>query len=768
MKLFYTNIKNFWPYYFVTILSFVTILIWFKDGRIIHFADSAYPLDAKLTLQNFLYTWKNDLSGGLVDLTGVALLPLFAFISFLVSFGLNAVYAQAFFFFLILSFTGISVVLLFKQISHYTGLSENPFMILGPTIFYMANLYISMNGWRNLVFLYIFYAFLPFIILLYTKFLEEKHLKYIIYLSIFTSLVISPALTNIGYVFILIIILIIVSLIFLFLKKLTFTSLLKLIIIGTIIWLLLNLWYLLPQFASISDTVAKATHNDFSGSLSILNVISSHASILNILSIQGFFSLYDTLGGKWYEWTWLYTESFLGILSLIFPLILVYTLLNRLKGTKSNIYYLLGPILIIFGTFLSKGSHEPFGNFFIYLVQNYPVPFLAFRAAYEKLGILVTLGYLFVLYFFFYLINQKYKRAYLISIVVVVIIIVLGFPIWTGTIFSSGNGIRPSAMIEIPPDYYEVANLLKSDSTALTLSLPLQGNTWLSSNWNEGKNGYVGIDILRWLTHTPIISGSTGNADLDSFDNNIEFGFTGEKIEIENLIKRNIKYVLVRKDINYEWARTYGKEMMKISDLIQKLDRSDDFIKKYESKNLALYEVRNEYIKPVINSNTSLLFQMINPTKYKINMKLKDRRNVFFYRTYNSQWKLYLTPILITPWCKSFEYYENTQIPKCNDNNTFFEGEELSYLLKQPIFNDTHEVVNGYANGWSIDPEYIRVKYPKEFYKETQDGAIEIEFVLYYKPQSYFYIGLIISGLSFMGCIGYLLWDWRKKRTIKV
>jgi len=107
--------------------------------------------------------------------------------------------------------------------------------------------------------------------------------------------------------------------------------------------------------------------------------------------------------------------------------------------------------------------------------------------------------------FLFYLSNQKYKRANLIGIVVVLIIIVLGFPIWTGTIFSSGNGIRPSAMIEIPPDYYEVANLLKSDPTALTLSLPLQGNTWLSSNWNGGKNGYVGIDILRWLTHTPII-----------------------------------------------------------------------------------------------------------------------------------------------------------------------------------------------------------------------------------------------------------------------
>jgi Ca2+-dependent lipid-binding protein len=92
------------------------------------------------------------------------------------------------------------------------------------------------------------------------------------------------------------------------------------------------------------------------------------------------------------------------------------------------------------------------------------------------------------------------------------------------------------------------------------------------------------------------------------------------------------------------------------------------------------------------------------------------------------------------------------------------EGEELVYLWEKPIFDNSHKMINEYANSWTIDPEYIKANYPKDFYKENQDGSIEIEMVLYFQSQSYFYIGLIISGLIFIGGIGYLVWDCKRKR----
>jgi len=37
-----------------------------------------------------------------------------------------------------------------------------------------------------------------------------------------------------------------------------------------------------------------------------------------------------------------------------------------------------------------------------------------------------------------------------------------------------------------------------------------------------------------------------------------------------------------------------------------------------------------------------------------------------------------------------------------------------------------------------------------------------------YSKQSYFYIGLIISGITFISCVGYLIYDWRKNKNRKI
>jgi hypothetical protein len=80
-----------------------------------------------------------------------------------------------------------------------------------------------------------------------------------------------------------------------------------------------------------------------------------------------------------------------------------------------------------------------------------------------------------------------------------------------------------------------------------------------------------------------------------------------------------------------------------------------------------------------------------------------------------------------------------------------------SKLWEKPIFDDTHQMVYGYANQWAIDPEYIRANYPKDYYKENPDGTIDILMTMYFRPQSYFYLGLIISGLTLFGCVSYLV-----------
>ncbi|MCK5123111.1 MAG: hypothetical protein KAQ87_03110 [Candidatus Pacebacteria bacterium] len=98
-------------------------------------------------------------------------------------------------------------------------------------------------------------------------------------------------------------------------------------------------------------------------------------------------------------------------------------------------------------------------------------------------------------------------------------------------------------------------------------------------------------------------------------------------------------------------------------------------------------------------------FEKINPTKYRVKVKADEPFMLSFAENYNSLWVAYIND-------KEYE----------------------------PI--PLYSIINGF---W-ID--------------ETGDLDITIE----YKPQRWFYIGALISGTTLFLCLGYLVWDWRRRR----
>lgn len=107
---------------------------------------------------------------------------------------------------------------------------------------------------------------------------------------------------------------------------------------------------------------------------------------------------------------------------------------------------------------------------------------------------------------------------------------------------------------------------------------------------------------------------------------------------------------------------------------------------------------------------------------------------------------------------------DSYNVTECESENRFYVGWELSKLWEKPIFDDTHTMIYDYANQWTIDPEYIKANYSKEYYKENPDGSIDVRMTLYFKPQSYFYLGLIISGSTILLLLGYLGYDVVRNR----
>ena len=88
-----------------------------------------------------------------------------------------------------------------------------------------------------------------------------------------------------------------------------------------------------------------------------------------------------------------------------------------------------------------------------------------------------------------------------------------------------------------------------------------------------------------------------------------------------------------------------------------------------------------------------------------------------------------------------------------------------NYFLPDAFHSESDATLNSFL----IDPRYIRQNLPASAYKVNPDGSLDVNLTLYFKPQSYFYVGLIVSGTTLLACLGYLGWDFaarrRKRRT---
>lgn len=153
----------------------------------------------------------------------------------------------------------------------------------------------------------------------------------------------------------------------------------------------------------------------------------------------------------------------------------------------------------------------------------------------------------------------------------------------------------------------------------------------------------------------------------------------------------------------------------------------------YERINSGNFIVKWAILEQLVVSDDKInepgvFFKRINPAKYIINIRGASAPFwLIFSESYHKKWTL----------------FKNTNSTACRTNLTNssvtegihssrFEIKDIKYLRKTPL-NARHFEVNGYANTWYIDPKY----------HETGEN---FSLVLYFLPQSYFYLGLILSA----------------------
>jgi hypothetical protein len=166
------------------------------------------------------------------------------------------------------------------------------------------------------------------------------------------------------------------------------------------------------------------------------------------------------------------------------------------------------------------------------------------------------------------------------------------------------------------------------------------------------------------------------------------------------------------------------------------------------NSNVGNYNITNY----VLNDQTTFTtFEQINPTRYEVTSNATQPFFLVFSESYHPKWKAYVEN-KPSPMNQIVANYSNVNVQEAAQEMQFTPG-DVSYLFAQPLPEDDHFLVNGYANAWYIDPSQL----PKD-----ANGNINI--TLYFWPQSLFYLGLFISGSTLIICIGYLVHDWNRGR----
>lgn len=178
---------------------------------------------------------------------------------------------------------------------------------------------------------------------------------------------------------------------------------------------------------------------------------------------------------------------------------------------------------------------------------------------------------------------------------------------------------------------------------------------------------------------------------------------------------------------------------------------SDKDIAKLHIRNLSVIEVPNKklFFKKIVPAQKSiplpeLQFKKINPTMYNIKVSnARDPYTLVFSESFSDKWKLYIDSSSIPNSEPATVSYFNGQIKEGRHTNSFFANSKIEKNKGVSISEENHNMGNGYANAWTISP--------------TDGGKENYELNLVFEPQRYIYLYLIISTLTALSLLGYIL-----------
>lgn len=219
--------------------------------------------------------------------------------------------------------------------------------------------------------------------------------------------------------------------------------------------------------------------------------------------------------------------------------------------------------------------------------------------------------------------------------------------------------------------------------------------------------------------------------------------------------------------------------------------------KAFQSKtNIAFVNIKDidstlsKQIMRTAAKNSTIEFKRINPTKYRVIVHgVKSDIFLSFFESFSSKWKLF--PIHYDSFNKNYTYeprnknsilnkihttsgkeleiyydkglistkgnaFISKQYRRSIQNNNIDNGNIFATFNASPINEKYHFPINGYANGWLLDLDYLIKHYPESIRKQSS-GLYDIDLIIEFNAQKTFYYSAIVSGITVLILLIYVL-----------
>jgi hypothetical protein len=415
---------------------------------------------------------------------------------------------------------------------------------------------------------------------------------------------------------------------------------------------------------------------------------------------------------------------------------------------RKNKNILFFALVAVLGIFLTKQEAEPLQDFYGWLFRHFP-GFNAFRGA-SKFYFLVALGYGVLIGAFvgalwrraesvkvhkvYQVLKWKfedYKMAYLLAIFISGLFLWNVRPMITGKI---GSTFVPKI---IPQDDLVMKDLiLNGQEFSRILWLPSDPEFSFYNNLHPKLNmTELGRDAWRdFEDQTKSIEGSDGK---DKIINTLEQSFFSHVLDTAS-----IRYVAT-KDDDFEGG------LGKLENLKRVPVEAGEYVV-YENPtfrpHIYLTERRETVHRDIPFSKVD--FQAQNPSEYAIQIRnIHGPVYLNFSDAFHSSWKIRAGEFR---WYKALgeeDYF-------LSDKNHFTNDAKLNSFYLDP------KEICGTSSSSSESSLVPKSENPC---RVNENGGYDINLTLYFKPQSWFYLGLIISGITLVLCLIYLFCDIIKK-----